>query len=225
MINAVMLSYSKDAEIYAMTRDAIRSLKADADVFLVLVETNDKLESEPWYTEPYAADRVVFKPDFKFNQSLAFGRSFCAIKPDGYFLVLNNDIVVFPGAIAAMVEQLKQNAPFDCVSAKSYITEVQKPLAGIVEGYHAGRTFSGWAWMCRESIFAEVPFGFYFPAKFCFWYQDNYFLDMLNLHRKRHALVCDARIDHLESRSHRLLSNPQEMTYGQERVYRGNDAR
>lgn len=226
MINAVMLSYTKDEDIYQMTLEALTSVKDCAPASglkIVLVETNENLKSEPWYTEEYPADAILFKPDFSFNRSLAFGKAwFENVERTDYFLALNNDIVAHPGCFDKMMENLKPAGRFDCVSAWSMTTEVQRGFTGVVEGYTAGRAFSGWAWMCCESMFVQKSFDTYFPPKFAFWYQDNYFIDVMLLYGKRHALVCDARIDHLESRSHRLLTDAQELTHGQERIYRNN---
>lgn len=219
MNHVIMLANTADKQIYLMTMAAILSVRAamGSSDQITLVETNANLKNEPWYTLPYNVDRLMFKTPFNYNAAVQFALRDLERQESDFFTLLNNDIVAFSDSLWFMEKALMGG--WGAVSAWSATTLVQQSIHGDIEGYRAGHTFSGWAWMTTFKVIDGIGVENLFPEELAFWYQDNFLLDVLQKHRIRHALIRRARIDHLESRSHRLLENQAEATVGQQPVY------
>jgi len=219
MNHVVMLANSADKQIYQMTMAAISSVRAalgNGDD-ITLVETNANLRNEPWYTLPYTVDRLLFKTPFNYNAAVQFALKDLDRNPSDFFTLLNNDVIAFRDSLWFMEKALL--AEYGVVSAWSATTLVQQSFTCDVEGYRAGHTFSGWAWMTTFKVIDRIGVENLFPEELAFWYQDNFLLDVFQKNRIRHALIRKARIDHLESRSHRLLDDHAAATVGQHSVY------
>ena len=214
----VMLANTADHEIYEMTRRAINlvNMHRPKNSILTLVETNVNLEKEPFYLDSYKVDRLLCKTPFNYNESLGYAvRDFNMLSTD-IFCVLNNDIVVHAGAFDELVDALNR---WDVVSAWADNSVLHKDKHGECEGYAPSHFFSGWAWMCKWSMIEAIGFEECFPPVLRFWYQDNWFIEQFKRHGYRHALIRNAIVTHLESRSHRLLDDAREATVGQKDVY------
>src|SRR6478609_7825492 len=121
----VMLANTANAEMYYMTRAAIETVNKarGKNSLLTLVETNSGLQSESFYKEPYAVDRFMQMTPFNYNRALAFAVQDFKLLSSDFFCVLNNDIIVKPGAFDLLDAALEK---WDVVSAWSESTLVQK---------------------------------------------------------------------------------------------------
>lgn len=217
-MHIVMLSNTADKEIYEMTYRAIMfvNMHRPKNSILTLVETNVNLSDEKFYDTPYKVDRFLRKAPFNYNEALAFAVRDFAMLPTDIFCVLNNDVVVHPGAFAALIDALDR---WDVVSAWADNSVLQREHQGEVEGYLPSHFFSGWAWACTWGMIEDIGFEVCFPPELRFWYQDNWFIEQFRRAGKRHALIRKAVVTHLESRSHRLLDDVKAATVDQKATY------
>lgn len=223
MIHVVILSHTDPYRFDDLVQ-IFRALHNEhLPMAITLVESNPDAVRITNIGEALTRYRVSFvqmaKP-FGFNEFLCEGISRSQAR---YLVCLNNDVNVRPGAI---VELLKGCEQFDVVSAYNPLSPVQPALvsgiapADYFPGYRTSYQFSGWAWAARaDRLFKDKKPEWYFPHDLKFWFQDNFFMDVLKAENKTQALCRRAEILHFENQSFDLLPDRHEFTEGQRGVY------
>jgi len=224
-IGVIILSYAKTEREYNMTCNTIETLlksKGEHSFQIVVVETNDNLIDEPFVKDFLYNNitvNVVFPlKKFSYNEFLLAGYSMLTEldEPLSHLMILNNDVLIDENAINLLVEGLKQ---YNSVSAKCPKYELHKSYTEDIVGYRTSYEVCGWNIMFKTSLLNIVSMEELFPVELEFWFQDNYYAHMLKKHNLKHCLINNALIEHLESQSHNLLSNKDEMTIGMQKVY------
>lgn len=214
MIEVVMLSNCRDSAKEIMTRKAIESVrKSGEETRIILVDSSGRKDLK-------FGDSLIISVagKFNYNRNLLIGMEY--LSGAEYVLFLNNDTYTHVGALTRLKLMLSR---YDSVSPRSPRWIYHKEFnGGVYEGFRTSFEFCGWAIMTRQSLFNEVPRETCFPLDLFFWYQDNYFADVLQVSGKRHALVGSAIIDHLQGKSHDIVKETGEYdahTWGLKQKY------
>jgi hypothetical protein len=215
LVDVVILAYSKTQREYDMTRRCIASLRAsspEVPVRIVVVETNVNLRTEEFTRDDaalFGADVKVVCPGtrFGYNEFVQAGHRACGESDARYFMVLNNDVVLFgTGFLRRMLGGLARVpsvSPLGLREAQWGLVERSVPLD---INYDVNRAVCGWCLMFDKSILATVPFDVLFPRQWAWYGQDQAYAAALQAHGLAHGLVTAARALHLQASSHHLLS-------------------
>lgn len=214
VVDVVILAVSRTPDAYAMTKDAIASLRASSPEIpsrIVVVETHEGLPDEPWArddAELFGRDVEVVYPGGKFgyNRYVLAGLAHVRSRAAPYAMVLNNDVTLCsPGFLSAMLEGLQQVpsvSPLGWREARWNGIDASVPL---VENHSIGSALAGWCVMFDTAIFDIVPAEELFPPDLLWYCQDIVYGEALARHGLAHGCVTAARALHLGSRSHRFL--------------------
>ena len=194
-VGIVILSRSQSIDIIRMTQRCIDSLLLQnrSKLHIVVVESGPRCEYQN-------ADVLVPEEDFNYNLYVKMGLNhIMATDSSHYYVILNNDIIAFPGAIDRLIQTgLLSSSPVNPLHCDQ--TGVTKITFGYSIRYH----LVGWAICMRTELFRRITLDDLFPTDFAFHHQDNYYAHMLNTHGVVHAAVPAAKIVHFEGASHAL---------------------
>jgi len=226
IIDVIILSYSKTDREYQMTRKCLSTLRQSEANFkfnVVVVESNPNITKEGF------AERILFNdPEalvlavtgkFNYNQFLQIGYE--KIKSDSKFLLIcNNDLIFYKGWLTEIfkhIDRADSFSPFCPTFHKSRYLK-QQP---IYTGYGLWDNLVGWCIFMKKTIFVRTRFDQYFPVEFNFWFQDNYYLEVLKHNRFKQCLVRNSLVLHLGSKSHSLISKDElhRMTNGSKAIF------
>lgn len=202
-IDVVMLAYTLDEDVFAMTSEAIRSLRAsEPDItFNVLVLESNRKWPELGYE--YDADTQVHIPEpnpkaigFNFNRYNNIGLN---MSEANWVVFTNNDVVFHPGWCTAMLKAKAENPKLRClcpVDPESEFTPsgTFAPGTSYQTGYLVRVTFTGWCFMVERSVFEKTgPF----DERFDYYFADDDFSMTLRRHAMLNAAVPNAKVNHL----------------------------
>jgi GT2 family glycosyltransferase len=214
LVDVVILAVSRTPAAYAMTRDAIASLRAsspDVPVRVIVVETHDGLAQEPWARgdDPlFGANVDVVYPGGRFGYNRYVLAGFAHAGDDGapYAMVLNNDVTLFaPGFLRAMLDGLQKVPSVSPLGYREVRWNGIDASVPLVENYFVGSALSGWCVMFDRAIQDAVPLVELFPPALLWYCQDVVYGETLARHGLAHGCVTAARALHLGSRSHSFL--------------------
>lgn len=228
--DVVMLAWSKTEVEYAMTCEAVRTLRASSAgrINLVVVETNQGLVKESWFTgppyhDPEISDVVFPQADFGYNDFILRGLDRIPAPGATCVMIVNNDIVFHPGCVDELVKAMGRNASASpmCPVRHKAIWDAQPPEVNHLFGWHVSERVCGWALMFRRSLLEQIGWEMLFPRALRGWWQDKWYADRMRETGVRHALVRRAVAEHLGSKSLDLLPMEEnaDLTHGQRGVY------
>lgn len=203
-VDVVMLSYTKDRQIYEMTRYCLKTLhvsEPDVEFRVNLVETSHTLAEDGFSYDDLVAKVTTYDEPFNYNRYLNLSLPECETD---FVVVSNNDVLFHPQWFshahwAMNVYDLDSASP-RCPAWKEHV----KMGHTVVEGFTAALHFCGWNLVFRRSTLMEMlPL----DEAFSFWFQDNDLALRLYRAGKKHALIGDSLVTHLESQSHRLFED------------------
>lgn len=214
LVDVVILAVSRTPDAYAMTCDAIASLRAsspDVPARIVVVETHERLPDEPWVRDDaalFGADVEVVYPGarFGYNRFVLAGLAHTRERRAPYAMVLNNDVTLFaPGFLRALLDGLQRApsvSPLGYREARWNGVDASAPL---VLNHSIGSALAGWCVVFDTAILDLVPAEELFPPALLWYRQDIVYGETLARHGLAHGCVTAARALHLGSRSHRFL--------------------
>jgi len=217
-IDVILLSYTKNDDIYNMTKDSIESIiesESDTKFNIYLLET----EKTGKYVYKYDDVKVIV-PDgeFNYNRFLNIGLAECK---NEWILISNNDTAYHKNWLTQMIIQHRKTgllsmSPYCPIYAlhRRYLSE-QKDL---FYGYRVGIELTGWSILLNRKVIDTIG---EFDERFSFWYQDNDYAMNLQKHNLKHGLVKRSIVTHLLSKSHGLVSpeKKHQMTNGLAKVF------
>ena len=200
-VDIIILSYTKDKNIFDMTTRCINTIKSQTGINcnIIVVETN-KHFVEDGFT--YNATVILPGEEFNYNRFLNIGLKYCTAP---YILITNNDVIFYKNSIMNLVEALKTT---DLISVSPIDLYYNKHAAflnheiSLIEGTKVGVHLTGWCFMVKNEIFNIIG---KFDEQFSFWYQDNDYCNLLNKYKLKHALVANAAVCHFGGQSHHLI--------------------
>jgi len=202
-IDVIILANCQTDELYQMTIQAINSLGNVNNV--IWLEGNTKLQDE-------RITAYQRKP-FNFNKCLQDAEQYLK-KKNNAVLIVNNDIESMPNCVSLLHAHLDV---WDSVSPMCPIRH--KGFKGVRQGYRRAHEVCGWAIMFHKRILKKLTFKDLFPSELKFWRQDQYYADMIQQKRFRHALIGDAKLLHYENMTHDYLTDKEQYTKGMFQVY------
>lgn len=215
LVDVIVLSNSATEEEHRLTCRTISALRRSSpgfDVNVVVVETNTQVEAEPFASRPlFGPDVTVVLPDrpFSYNPFLLEGWAALADSPARYFVLLNNDVVVFSdGFLDVMTRALDTLDSASPLGLREATWSGVDPSPPIVEGYDVNVHLHGWCTMFHRRVLDVVSFETLHPERFTFWGGDIHYGRLLAEHGLRHGLVTSAKALHLGKQSHHLLGRP-----------------
>jgi hypothetical protein len=194
-VGVVILSNSASASIIEMTQRCIDS------VMLQNYSQCEILVVESGAVHQYG-NATVIKPStsFNYNRYLQLGiewfREHAQVES---YLFLNNDILCFDHAIDHLMASGEQSScPVDPLNYS------QSGIVSSTFGYSVRYHLVGWAICASAKLVNQIGSKVLFPDELEFFYQDDYYVEVLKQNKIRHAVVPMSKILHFESKSHFL---------------------
>jgi GT2 family glycosyltransferase len=227
-IDVVIISYTKNQELFEMTKRCIQSLhdsEVEYEFNVVVIESNKN-----FYSDGYDYDRCkIVIPDEEFNYN-----KFCKIGMkyglSDWVALCNNDLIFQPGWFSAIVETSREYPAVGSFSPWNshgdwHLNKAQEDQSKHFFGYGIGFHLCGWCIVAKRDIFDLVDLS----DDVNFWCSDNIYVDELVKYGIEHVLVRDSLVDHITSQT--LFSESgeriDELTRGQAIIYanrnRNND--
>ena len=157
------------------TRSSIRQLRSNTkhDVNIIVVNDTDV-------------------EDWGYNKALNIG----AKQGNGeYVFFVNNDLIYTKHWDVNLIKSLDNHHSCSPFCARSMNVS---PLAKIIEGHKTGTHLAGWAIMMKRKTWLSIGG---FDEDFSFWCCDNSFEEQIKLHKLKHCLVVNSRVDHIGSKT------------------------
>jgi hypothetical protein len=219
-VDLVILSYSKTAKEYEMTKGAIKSLRESSPtvgIRIVVVETNQNLADEGFTQSDRGklfGDGVeVCYPggEFGFNKYLNVGFNHLMEEEDStaaYLAFMNNDVVLFnPDFMSHMIEGMKSVVSASPLGLREAMWGLVDRSVPIDTGYDINRQVNGWFLMFNKRILNALPLEKLFPPEFTWYGGDIHYAQQLENCGYRHGLINAAQALHLQKQSHSLREN------------------
>jgi len=202
MIDIVMLADCASDANLEMTDNAVRSYLAQSvGCRVYLVESSGRKMNS-------TSKRVtIIQPREKFNYNKFLQIGLGAIEnPQPFVLISNNDVVAYGNALAEMIRSLKR---FHSVSPRDETHRHHRKIKQDTAGYTVTVHVCGWCICFRREVLTRIKPADLFPVELTFWYQDNFYADMLKHFGFKHGLCIKANVVHLESQSHSLIEEKE----------------
>lgn len=199
VMDVVILSFAKNAELRLMTEHCLSTLLASEDpaeiIFrVVVVESN---HASPAYVFD-GVETIYLPPPFNYHRYMNRG----IMKGSGPFVAIcNNDLEFHKGWAASLLKAFSDD---DALVSVSPICSLHHPAngfhvdTGIHHGYGVLKEISGWCLVFRRGVLNVIGS---LDERFYFWYADNDYALTLQAHGLKHALVTSSVVDHLDSRT------------------------
>lgn len=209
MIDVIIVSWGRDEKFRRMTQQAVDSAKKD-EVNVIVVEQQKGVI--------YKGCMVLYYDfDFNYNRCLNLGLKECKGR---YVALCNNDLKFEKNWSRNLIRVLEMG--YDTVCPYCPRSHKWRGVEGgnwLYEGFRMGYEFIGWCIMGRRELFEDIGLN----EKIEFWYSDNYMAEVLKFNKKKHALVGNSIVEHLDLGSKTLNSlegkKKRELTSKQKRIF------
>lgn len=218
-VDVILLTYTKNDEIYNMTKNCIESIinsENNTTFKIHLIETDKTGKYGYDYKE---VNLIVPNGEFNYNKFLNIGLEYCA---NDWILISNNDTEYRVGWFTEMMKQYEKDTELLSMSPYCPIWHVHKQNFNRDgrEIYYGNRTsyeLTGWSILLNKKVIDIMG---NFDERFSFWYQDNDYSMNLSKHKIKHALIKNSVVLHFVSKSHGLLGIKKvEMTHGLNKTF------
>jgi GT2 family glycosyltransferase len=218
-IDVIVLSFAGTPELRAMTERTLESLyrseeKSKVQFNALVIESNRALS--PYQ---YPGSRTLYPATpFGYNRYLNIG---VRQTKAAFVCLANNDLAFHPGWATAILEAA--NSHPDVLSFSPVDPWLHEQLGfsempAVVFGYEKMKHVTGWCFVIRRKLMDIIG---EFDERLEFWYVDDDYSRTLESHGIRHALVRDAKVDHLsgetisaiELKARTRLTNAQWLYY------------
>jgi GT2 family glycosyltransferase len=214
-IDAIILSYAPNEEMYKVTQNLVNSYIETADE---LINKIFVLETYKQFNKSYNHDKVeviIPNEEFNYNKFYNIGLSKCKSE---FVVGPNNDVIIHPNCLQTIVNEFNTNKDIHSICpidrnwhrhTKMYFPSENK----LYYGYNVSLQMFGCLVCCRRSVFEKIG---YLDEKFYFFYQDNDYSMCLERCGLRHGAHTGARISHQSGGSNnyaeeRLRYTPKNM--------------
>jgi GT2 family glycosyltransferase len=199
VIDIIILSYAKNAELREMTDTCLNTLLASEDPSavrfdVVVVESN---HAEPEYSQP-GVRTLYLPPPFNYHRYMNEG---IKITNGAFVAICNNDLYFHSGWATALLDQFSADPDLYSASPACSLHHPKQgfPLnSGVYPGYRVLAEISGWCLVFKRSMLEITGM---LDEKFYFWYADDDYARTLEMHKLKHVLVTSSVVDHLESKT------------------------
>ncbi|WKW86002.1 glycosyltransferase [Gordonia Phage JonJames] len=205
ILDLVILSNAKTADLHMMTSNCIRSIRettSPRQVNIIVMEQNARYSSYP------GADKVVLCPEsFHYNKFANRGLRTGSAR---WVMVANNDLIFEKGWLT---ELISTGCPV--VSPKCPDDSRQRVIQEDTSGWTNGVHFSGWCFMMSREVYEDIGG---FDECVSFWCSDDVVLEQLKVAGyDPPTLAPDAVVRHLGSKTLKTNSadNYDDMTWAQ----------
>lgn len=218
-LDVVVPSNAKTEDHYILTLDTVGTLLACDDVdFNVVIMEQTKAKYDGMF-DHISGNVITVNYEFRFNYNKCLNEG-AKLGDSDHILFCNNDLIFHRFSIKRLfkgMEKFRSVSPYCNLShpTKMYNNPV---MSGNVlrPGYQIGGRVAGWAIMMERSVWDEIGG---FDEGVDFWYSDNIYADQIRDKGIEHALVCNAFVDHLMSRTLRTDKNKVNLTRNQRKKY------
>ena len=191
IVDVVMTSMSKTPEHIALTRQAIKTLHASSSEHSFNVIVMESIALQDYAGAKSYMDPLPFNIGKVNNAALAHCHN-------EYIVFASNDMIFHPGWFEAILKELQAGADTACPVSPTW--PHHEGMAGKVKyGYEVCHEMAGWCVVMPRRVVDAIGG---FDEAFPFYYSDNDLAAKLMDKGFRHALVGDAKVTHLLSKSH-----------------------
>lgn len=203
LFSAIILSNTKSQSIFDMTLHCIESMieaeKENSNIKfeVLLIESNKQIHDSP-YKFPEYVKVIIPTEDFNFHAFLNIGIKAAT----GEFVGLFNNDLIFKKDWFTEILKVKQQHPkvqsfcpvdYDAKFTPKTFFEGKLYLFG----YKVRRHVVGWCIIAEKSMFDKTGL---LDERFSFFYADDEYSLMLQKYGKKHVVVANSEVSHLESK-------------------------
>lgn len=201
-LDLIIISDAKSKELYNLTQRAILTAKSGDKYFEINPIVIEKTKNI-YYNQAITYEQ---EGEFNYNKYLNYGAS---LGVSDYIAFCNNDLIFGEDwaniIISAMIENnLDSASPYSYASHKRHNTGI-KPNTGIHLGYKVKHQFEGWCFVWKRSLWEEIKL----DERVKFWCSDDATAEQLKEAGKRHALVTNSFVEHLDNGGKTLRTVPE----------------
>jgi GT2 family glycosyltransferase len=201
-IDAIILSYASNEELYKTTQTLIDSYISTANE---LINKIFVIESYKQFNKTYNSKKVeLFIPEeeFGYNKFFNIGLKHCESE---FVAGPNNDVIIHPNCLQTIVKEFHENSEISSICpvdrnwhrhTKMYLPTDNK----LYHGYEVSLHMFGCMFCCRRNIFETIG---YLDEDFYFFYQDNDYVMCLERCNLLHGVHTGANITHHSGHSDR----------------------
>lgn len=215
-IDVIFLSFSKNEELYSMTKNAICSLIENNQGYnfnICVVQTCDNKFGDKFYFDDDTLHVVHPNSDFHYNDFLRIGYQQMPHTSD-LIMICNDDIYFQERSITELIKGLKF---FTICSPKNPSSRFNGDLqskhkSGYIKGYTTSEHISGWCHLIKKNIFNQIPLDIFWHKQFGGYYQDDWIAFLCKRNKIPIGLCADSIVEHNESTSSPHASNRKYFT-------------
>jgi len=195
IIDAVILTYTKDLNFYGLTQRTIQTMKnrnKSLNFNITVIEGNVNA-AEKSYIYPETTT-IVIDQKFNYNKFLNIGLQYCKNK---YILICNNDLFFLEDSIVNLVDYMEKNkilsaCPQEPNWHSKFFTPEQLANESIL-GYRTMHEIAGWCICTTREVIEKMG---QFDEQFDLYYQDDDYAMFLKTNNIEHHLVNSSKVRH-----------------------------
>jgi len=204
-----MLSYAASPELKKLTEQAVATLLASEDPAtikfkIVVIESAPGMDN---YQYP-GATTLYPKVPFGYHRYMNIGID---RTENSYVCICNNDLYFHKGWATEILNAFESNPDLSSVSpfcSIHHTNEGYTAHSGLYYGYTVRQEVAGWCLVFKREILKVTG---RLDPNFKFWFADNDYINTLQKHGLRHALVSSSIVDHLESKTLKTRSEEEQI--------------
>lgn len=218
-VDVIILSNTTNENLFNILKQAVNTLHESEKNYkfnVIVVESNKNLSST--FTTKLNEIRARFiipKADFNYNLFLNIG---IRESKSDYIVIANNDLIFYSNWFSEIVTQFNNDRELMSVSPidRQWFRHSENIFNSSNEIYIGNKTsfeFAGWCFVIKREVLKALGS---FDERFSFYYQDNDWVNLYNLHNIKHGLCTKSNVHHLLSKSIDILKGAEAKIYSME---------
>lgn len=195
-LSTVILAKTSSADLYEMTMNAVRSLRAaeiTVEHEIIIVESNANYLTDGFnYPDPVKV--IIPNEKFNFHRFLNIGIQHAT----GNFIALCNNDLIFHQNWFTEILKISNLHPEILSFSPSGVPNTNSQQIDFLIGYKVMQQIKGWCIVVQPKIFKKIGV---LDETFSFYYADNDYGMTLKYHNIKHALVYSSYVEHLEKKA------------------------
>lgn len=193
-LSIIIVSSSKNEELKKITQQAINTAKfcSDLEKEIILVESEDiKFEN---------IDKFISSKNLEINYNHFLNLGILQATGD-YIALCNNDLIFHKDWDTNIIRIMEEN---QILSASPLNLKPKEILNEFTKGYGIGITAQvyGWCIIINKKVIEIIG---KLDEAVEFWFSDNLYAEQLKKYKIEHALIKNSFVEHLKSKSHKIL--------------------
>lgn len=208
-MDVIILSYAASSELKSLTEQAVATLRASEDSSIIKFNIVVIESARDLGVYQYPGTTTIYPSvPFGYHRYMNIGIERTS---SPFVCICNNDLYFHKGWATEILKAFENNSDLSSVSpfcSIHHTNEGYEADSGIYYGYTVRQEVAGWCLVFKRDILKIIG---RLDPKFKFWFADNDYINTLQKHGLRHALVSSSIVDHLESKTLKSRSEEEQL--------------